>query len=186
MPTKKSRPPNGKNLKIHGASIRHTSALSEAQPGGGSAERMMLSVEVENAGDTPLHVWASRRAYEYDSATGLLTLYLTDHVPGPPPGIKIISVHPRTPKQVEVSPHGNATLNVPVPAVIRRRVPGSGRGMSFVEDPIQHINQVDLRIQSGTEPLRYVVGESAVETCERFKAHGDVVRASITLTQAKE
>jgi hypothetical protein len=174
-----------KQLKIVSAAIGRPTPVAKAARG--VPERMQMSVEVENPSNKALHVWASRRAYDYDASTHVLTMYLTEHTPELPPGIKMISDHPRTPVQVVVNPKSRITLKVPVPPIIRRRVPGEGLGMSFVEEPIREIKRIDLHIQCATEPIRYHVGESPAEHRERLRAHGQVVRDKITpTTETKE
>jgi hypothetical protein len=175
-----------KQLKIMGAAIQRPTPVPEAEAVRGVQEQLRLAVEVENPSDEPLYVWASRRAYDYDATTHVLTLYLTEHTPELPPGIKMISDHPRTPIQVEVGANSRATMDVPVPAVIRRRVPGEGLGMSFVEEPIGQIDRVDLHIQSASEPVEYRVEESPSEHRKRLRAHGDVVQATVKPTEQKE
>ncbi len=175
-----------KQLKILGTAIRRPVPVSEAEAARGVHEQLHLAVEVENPGDKPLHVWASRRAYDYDTTTHVLTLYLTEHTPELPPGIKMISNHPRTPKQVVVNARSSATIDVPVPAVMRRRIPGQGFGMAFVEEPIVQIDRVDLHIQSASEPIPCLDKENPVEHRKRLRAHGDVIRATITPTETKE
>lgn len=175
-----------KPLKIAGAAIRRPPQVREALAAGEAAEPMQLAVAVENPGDKPLHVWASRRHYDYDPASRVLTVYLTEHTPSPPPGIKIISDHPRTPAQVMVDAKGRATLDVIVPATIRRAVPGTGLGLKFVEEPIGPVDRVDLHIQSATEPIEPKSGESPEQHRNRLRQHGEVARANITPTERKE
>jgi hypothetical protein len=184
-----------KQLKIISAKISQPSPAPEAlkdrpeAPGDVPTpvlERMQLSVAVENPSDKPMHVWASRRAYDYDSDTQMLTIYMTEQTPPPPPGIEMISNHPRTPAQVIVPPGSQATVNVPVPSIIRRRVPGEGLGMHFVEEPIGAIARVDLHVQYTNEPIQHRVGESPEEHRKRLQAHGQVIRATITPTGQKE
>jgi len=175
-----------KHLKIMGATFRGALPAHGAEAGHGIQEPVNLAVEVENPGDKPLHVWASRRAYDYDATTHVLTLYLTEHTPELPPGIKMISNHPRTPTQVVIDAKGRTTIDVPVPAIIRRRVPGEGLGMSFVEEPIGQIDRVELHIQSADEPIEPLDKESPTEHRKRLREHGDVIRATITPTTMKE
>jgi hypothetical protein len=182
----KKQSKQSKQLKIMGATIQRPAPVYEAEAARGVQEQLRLAVEVENPSDKPLHVWASRRAYDYDATTHVLTLYLTEHTPELPPGITIISNHPRTPVQVEVGAKSRATLDVAVPTIIRRRVPGEGLGMSFVEEPIGPIDRVDLHIQSASERVEYLVGESPAEYRARLRTHGDVVQATITPTETKE
>jgi hypothetical protein len=184
-------------LKITGAEIRRPTPSAEAKEQveptaqAGAApppppERLQLSVAVENPTDKPLHVWASRSAYEYDPATRVLSLYLTENTPEPPPGIQIISQHPRTPAQVVVPPGGQANVNIPVPNIIRRRVPGEGLGMHFVEEPIGPIDHVELHLQVASEPIPDLAKETPAEHRKRLQAHGNVIRTRITPTGEKE
>jgi len=175
------RAPKQPELAIIGAEI--FSPAAGATPG---VRELYVSVDVENSGDEPLHVWTSRRAYDYDASTHTLTLYLTEHTPALRPGVEMISDHPRTPTLVVVDANSHGTLNVPVPTAIRRRAPGAGLGMSFVEEPIRKIERVDLHIQTAPEPLQYISNENPTEYRKRLLAYGDVVQATITLTAQKE
>jgi hypothetical protein len=175
-----------KPLGIVGVEIYRPREVEAADAGPGVQPRLQVSVRVANPRDQPLHVWSTRRAYEYDASARVLTLYLTDHKPPPPPGIEMISEHPRTPSQIVVAPRGDATFDVPVPTTIRRRVPGEGLGMHFVEEPIGPIDHVDLHIQYAPEPLQQRAKEDPIEHRERLQAHGEVVRATIQPTEQKE
>jgi hypothetical protein len=169
-------------LQIIGTEILPPLRAVAAAAGSGTQEQMQVSVEVANPNGEPLHVWSTRRAYDYDASTRTLTLYLTEHTPPLPPGIRMISDHPVTPTLVEVAPNSRGTLEVLVPTTIRRRVPGAGLGMSFVEEPIGQIDQVDLHVQSATEPLQHHGKENPPEHRRRLLTHGDVVRATVTPT----
>lgn len=175
-----------KTLKVVSVQIGRPLPVAEAEAARGVQGRLQLSVQVDNPTDKPLHVWSSRRAYDYDAATHVLSIYLTEHTPPLPPGIKMISDHPRTPTLVVVDAKSRGTLEVPVPTSIRRRVPGTGLGMSFVEEPIRQIDRVELHIQYAAEPLQERPGESTVEHRKRLQAHGQVVQATITSTEQKE
>ena len=188
---KTTRPRQREPLKITavsiGAAIHPDAAVARkpAAPPPAPAEAVPdghqhVSVTVENPNDAPLHVWTSRRHYEYDPDTKVLTLWLTEHVPPPPPGIRMISDHPRTPEQVEVGAHGRAIIDVPVPHVIRKRVPGSGLGMSFSEQRIGQIDRVDLHVQYADAPMPMPNGMDATHHRQRLLEHGNVVHESIT------
>jgi hypothetical protein len=170
-------------LRIVGAEMSEAPAAARVAP---RLPEHTVAVEVENRGSQPVYVWASRRAYEYDPSTRVLTLYLTDHKPGPPPDIVMISNHPRTPAQVAVAPGGRARIDVQVPAVIRRRVPATGLGMSFVEEPIGPVDRIDAHVQYASEPFENRVGERPEEHQQRLRAHGQVTRATITPTRSTE
>lgn len=186
-----TRPTRRRRLRLNAVSIAdtvHPEAALATTPGAPGAPppaavpegHQHIGVEVDNTSDSPLFVWASRRHYDYDPETKVLSLWLTEHVPPPPPGIRIISDHPRTPAQVQVGAGGRAVIDVPVPHVIRRRVPGSGGlGMSFTEERIGQIDRVDLHVQYADEPLPAAGGMDPAQHRQRLRDHGDVVQASI-------
>lgn len=178
-----------KSLKITGAEIRRPAAAVQAQPGvaAAAAPPLEIAVALENPADQPRHVWSAPRAYDYDAASGVLALYLTELTPPPPPGIQIISDHPRTPPQVVIDAHGRMTLKVALAPTIRRLVPGGGLGMSFVEEPIGPVSRVELHVQFAAEPFGPGrSGESPEQFRQRLRQHGEVARATITFTEPKE
>jgi hypothetical protein len=175
-----------KSLKIVSTQIGRPLPVAEAQAARGVQERLQLSIQVDNPTDKPLHVWSTRRAYDYNSATHVLTLYLTEHTPPLPPGIEMISDHPRDPTLVVVNAKSRGTLEVPVPTSIRRRVPGTGLGMSFVEEPISQIDKIELHVQYATAPLQQLPKTNPAEHRKRLQAHGQVVKATIIPTERKE
>jgi len=148
-------------------------------------ERLHVLIEVENVGAAPLHVWSARRGFAFDSATGVLTLDLAEPDRELPPGIKMISDHPSVPSQMIVEPGERATIDVPVPTSIRRRVPGEGLGMSFVEEPIENVRKLDLRLQYADVPFQQIIGESPSDMRGRLREHGTVVRKSRQLARRK-
>lgn len=174
---------NRKSLNIVAAEVRQgASALrgeTPESPEEGAGEPRQLAIQVRNPQDVPLYVWASRRAFRYDPETHTLALYLTERTPDPPPGIRMISDHPRIPRQVVVGPGEEATVNVPLPAVMRTRVPGEGLGMHFVEEAIGPIDQVELHVQSATEPARAPGREEAGLYRKRLADQGEVATATI-------
>jgi hypothetical protein len=187
---KGKEPRRGGELRLGRAEVRRSAGAEKAGAENAGAvptvpERMHVLVEVENPGDQPLHVFSGYRTYDYDAATGVLSVTLTGH-PEPRPGIQIISHHPRAPVGVVVAANGSTTLDVPVPAVVRRRVAGEGLGMSFVEEPIERIDRVELHVQYANEPIELPAGESPEQHRERFRAQGRVLNASISLTPRKE
>jgi hypothetical protein len=169
-------------LQIIGTEILPPLRAVAAGQARGPREQMQVSVEVANPNNEPLHVWSTQRSYGYDPSTRTLTLYLTEHTPPVPPGIRMISDHPVTPSVVEVAPNSRSTIEVLVPTTIRRRVPGTGLGMSFVEEPIGQIDQVHLHVQSATQPLQDHAKENPPEHRRRLLEHGNVVRATVTPT----
>src|SRR5207244_1382740 len=92
--TKEESDMSNKPLRILGVSIRRAPPLTEGAPA-----TLHLGVEVENAGDQPLHVWASCKEYAYDPATHVLSVDLAEPTRQLPTYIKMISDHPRAPLQ---------------------------------------------------------------------------------------
>lgn len=165
-----------------------TLKISEAavsRPATAIAGPLQVVLTVENPERDPLFVWASWRSYEYDPASQLLKVYLTEQIP-PPPGITMISDHPRTPAQVTVAPKSKLKLKVQIPATIRRRVPATGLGLNFVEEPIGPVAQVEAHLQFATEAVATVARETPEQHRSRLLAHGDVVRVTLTNTEPKE
>ena len=146
---------------------------------------LFRSVEVENPNDTPLHVWASLKHYDFDPNTHVLTLWLTEHTPEPPPGIMMISQHPRTPEQVVVGAHGSAIIDVAIPHIIRKRVSGAeGKGMQFVEQRIGQIDHVEMHVQYADTPIPRPDGADAARHHQLLMEHGDVVQERLSLNAA--
>jgi len=176
---KKTNVPD-KPLKIVGTSISRTPSVSDLARG--TPPRIDLSIDVDNPGGQPLHVWTQQRAYSYDASTHVLSVQLAEPEDTLPPNITMLSDHPRVPAQVVVNPKSSAKINLQVPSAIRRLTPGQGVGRSFVEEPIGQIDRVDLQIQHATQPVQYERGESGADFRKRLLAHGDVARATITPT----
>jgi hypothetical protein len=171
-------------IKISGVALRPPStARKAAGPGKPHAH---LAFDVANSSDKQVHVWATRRAYDYDPDTRVLTLYLTEHTPPLPPGIKMLSDHPRNPTQVPVPAKGRATIEVPVPDVIRKRTEGKGLGMSFVEVPITQVDRVDLHVQFGPLLRPVEKDEGPDRHRARLRANGEVVHTSHSLERGKK
>jgi hypothetical protein len=169
-------------LQILGVRVQPATAVSEEDAAHHVQERLHVLVDVENSSQATLHVWSARRAFEYDATTHVLTLHLAEAEPKLPPDIVLISDHPRVPSQVTVEAGARATIDVPVPTTVRRRVPGEGLGMSFVEEPIRQIDQVALHVQFADVPFQQVVGESPSDHRDRLRAHGHVVRTTLKPT----
>jgi hypothetical protein len=173
-----------KLLKIIGVSIKRP------PPGevgaSGSPPQLNLSIEIENPNDEPLHVCSDRRAYDYDSSVGVLTLHLTEQIPDLPPGIKRISNHHRKPAQVIVAANSRAAIDLLVPEIARRAVPGGSLGMDFIEKRVEQIEQVDVRVQFSSEPMQRLVPRNPPDEPERSRANVSIVQATIKPTDARE
>lgn len=173
-------PPKGASasapqLKIIGVRIRRRPAASQAA---GVQAWLDLSVEIENLSDQLLYVWSSDQGYSYDQSAHMLAVHLAEVPRNLPPGIKLLSDHPRLPPQVEVGPKSRVNLKVQIPAFTRPVVGGRWR-----EEPIGQIDRVDIDIQYGLEPVRPPrAGEGGSEFRNRLLAYGAVVRAEITPT----
>jgi len=112
-----------------------------------------LGVTVENPGDATMHVWTSRRAYDYNAATRLLTVYLTERPPLTRDAPAIQTSQSFRSAHVAIPPKGRATIDVVIPPTIRRLAPSAGPGIVIVEEPIGAIDHVELHVQSTTHPL---------------------------------
>jgi hypothetical protein len=173
---------NDKPLKIIGITIGRVALVSDMARG--APPRMNLAIEVENQGDRPLHVWTDCRARKYDASTHVLALELAELVRTLPPHIKMLSDHPRLPMQVAVNAKSRYTIKLQLPGTVRRLTPGQGLGRSFVDEPIGPIDRVEIAVQYATEPIQYQPREAPADFRKRLRAHGDIVRASITPTLA--
>ena len=171
-------------LKVVAVQIHRSPPAAQAQTG--VQAWLDLAVEVENLGHQPLHVWSSQRGYAYDAASGVLTVHLAEVPLTPPPGIKMISDHPRLPAQVEVAANTRVKLRVRFPAAIRR--PAGDQGQSgWRDDPIGDIKRVDVDVQYATAPVEQVTAhETSADFRKRMLAHGHVVRATITPTSGDD
>jgi hypothetical protein len=174
------------DIRIVGVSVGQPSAISDEDAAHHIQERLPVKVEIENAADKPLHVWSTRRSFDFDPRSGVLTLKLAETDTPPPPGIRMISNHPRVPSQVVVDAGERATLEIPVPTMVRRRVPGEGLGMSFIEEPIQDIQQVEVHLQYADVPFQPIVEESPEQRRQRLGSHGRVVTEILEPTFEKE
>jgi hypothetical protein len=65
-----ANPPEG--VRIRSARITPATDVPEEAARRGAQPRLHVALEVENTTDVPLHVWASRRGYDYDPDTHLL------------------------------------------------------------------------------------------------------------------
>jgi hypothetical protein len=143
-----------------------------------------FSVDIENPSDQPMYVWASATAFNFDPDSGRLTVHLNAPEEAVPPGIILISEHPRTPDQVEVPPHGQATVNITAPRTIRREVPGEGLGMSYTEEPVEHVRSLTVRMRYADTPFEArAADESPDAHSARLRSHGRVVEHTLDVTE---
>lgn len=141
-------------------------AIAAPDAAAGSRAPIALNVAVENTSASRRYANSTPRYYAYDAATRVLTLHLEEKAPALPPGLIMISDHPRTPKQVEVAPGGKATLQALIPSVIRKP---ATNGVGWVEEPIGPVDSVDIRVQHSADPLP-AVGEHETGTEYRARA----------------
>jgi hypothetical protein len=168
-------------LKVVGVQVRHPTA--EARTAGGIESWLDLSVEVENPTTASLHVWASPSGYDYDPATKVLTLHMSQQPLVVPPGIIMLSDHPVMPDQIEVAAKSTAKIRVRFPAHIRRAAAPGGAG-GWSEVPIGEIAKVAVDVQFAPTPAGPPQAhEGGPEFRARLTAHGDVVHAQIPPTE---
>lgn len=167
MPTNK--------LKLVSAQVESPTKAERAARG--PRTRMTVGVEVENQNTKPLHVWASARGYDYDAQSKILTLHLSEQPLAPPPGIIIISQHPRIPAQVEVAPGTRVRLPVEIPAVVRH---AAADGQGWVEEPIGDVAHVQVDVQYAPKPIEPASKrETPAEFSARMQAHGEITSAKL-------
>lgn len=145
-------------------------------------KQLEISVAIENKTSAPRFAWSTVRRVAYDKASKVLTVHLEETAPVLPPGLIMLSDHPRTPQQTEIAPGAMATLKVAIPAFIRRAAPD---GNGWVEDPIGQINHIDVRLQHSTEAIEAVKPH---ETGEEFRARalrGSVISTARIANSAK-
>lgn len=174
------------SLHVLGARISPSTPVSNEDAAHHIRERMHVLIDLQNQSEAPLHVWSEMRAFDFDTETGVLTLDLAEPDQEPSPGIEIVSDHPRVPMQIIIEPEGTASIDVPVPTSIRRRTPSERLGMSFVEQPIENIHRVDLSVQYSDVPFQQIIEENPSQMRERLRAHGDVVRTTISTDHEEE
>ena len=169
--------------RLYLVGVRIEPAAREAVAGAGRP-RLNVTVDVENQTSAPLYAWSSERGYDYDAASKKLTLHLSEQPNVPPPGIILLSDHPRVPAQVEVAPNSRTSIKVQLPAIVRRAAPG---GQGWVEEPIGEIAQIDVDLQYGTAPIESAKPrETSAQFRSRMREHGDVARATLTPDSAGE
>lgn len=185
MSPQRARRERQPGVQIRSARITPAPDVDEEHSRRGTQPRLHVSFDVENTTDAPQHVWASRRGYDYDPDTRLLTVQLAEPDIDLPPGITLISDHPRVPRQVIIEPGGRATLDVPVPTTVRRSTASQGLGSAFTEEPIEGIDQVQVTLQYADVPFQQIVEEPPAAHRRRMRAHGHVVRTTITPAEQK-
>ena len=169
------------DLKILSATVSPPEPVSEEDAERHVRERLHVLIEVKNESAAPLHVWSDRRGYDFDVATGVLSLQLAEPSEELPPGIEMISDHPRAPSQVIIEPGAEATIDVPVPTTVRHRTPGEGMGMSFAEESIDRIRRIEISIQYADVPFQAIIGESPADMRVRLREHGAVARKTVSV-----
>jgi len=145
-----------------------------------------LVIELENSTDAPLHVWSSPSAYDWEPDTGELSLHLDEPEEAVPPGITLISHHPRTPAQEAVPANSRATVTIDVPAMIRRRVSGDGLGVRAVEEPVGDVRSIRLKMRYADAPFESsTVDESPQQHRDRLSTQGNVVDRVIAVSHGE-
>lgn len=172
-------------LKILGASVSPATSVSDEEAARRIHPRLPVRVDVENTGSARLYVFSSRLGLAFDAATGVLTLELAALDHKPPPGIKKISHHVPTPKQVVIEPGGKETLDVPVPTMIPRVTRGEGIGRVVRDEPIDDIRKIQLRLQYSDTPFHRIRGAESSDELKRLREHGHVVRKTVSPTKGR-
>jgi hypothetical protein len=179
-----TEPSDSGTLKVLGIAIRRVTSATVARRG--MPIRIELAIEVQNVGDKPVHVWVSRRHYDYDATTQVLTLRLAEIYEQPPPHVTVLSDHARSPVQIEIGANSRVKLLQRIPATVRHIGPGSTPETALVDDPIGPIRQVNLILQYSAQPIRSRSGTSPVDFREQMRTSSNVLRAQITPTSEQE
>jgi hypothetical protein len=168
-------------LQIVGVQISRRSRTSLA--GGRVRPWLNLSVELENRGDAPVHVWSSDRGYTYDFSTHVLSVHLAEVPLNLPQGVSLRSAHYTPPPQIAIAPKSGTTLTLSIPGFVREFVSGKEPGGGWEEEQIGVIDEVAFDLQYGTATVESIrVSESYSEFRERLLAYGTAVHVKIAPT----
>lgn len=160
------------DLSVNSVAVARTAIAGGTAP----QKQLKIDVEIENKAGARRFAWSSLRHYEYDKTTKVLSLHLAEHAPALPPGMILISDHPRTPDQIELAPGAKATVQVEIPAFIRRASPD---GKGWIEDPIGTVDHVELRLQHAPTAVEAVKPH---ESGEQFRARA-IKGSSVAITR---
>lgn len=111
-----------------------------------------VTITVRNTSETPLHVISELRGLSFDAAQRVLTLRLAEAKPGPVTKNAPTFTLP-TPATVTVKPHGEATIIVKIPAILKelRRVPGEAFTMEDTD--IRAMTTIRCEIAASDKPM---------------------------------
>jgi hypothetical protein len=168
-------------LEILGVAIHPPAPVSDKDAERGVEPRMHVELRVRNATDGPLHVWASRRAFDYDPASEKLVLHLADAplAGAENPDIVPVSQHPRKPRQTAVGAGEEQTITIPVPTVVRRLAPSGGLGLKLIEEPIGPIRDVEAHVAFADIPFQPRLAVDPHETRKELNEWGEVAVATL-------
>jgi hypothetical protein len=175
-------------LEILRVTVQPAESVPQEDADRGVEPRMHVKIEVVNNTDTTLHVWASRRAFDYDASSQKLVVYLADSSRPEPtnPALEPISHHPRTPRQIPVAARHEETITIPVPTVLRRLEPGSGLGMNLVEEPIGPVREVECYVAYADIPYQPQLQLEPHKTAAELREWGKVAVATLPVPASKE
>jgi hypothetical protein len=63
-------------LKIVGVHLLRRTRVTKDEFDRGVRDRLFIGVDVQNTASAPLHVWTSRRHYDFNAATKTLSVHL--------------------------------------------------------------------------------------------------------------
>ncbi len=141
------------------------------------ADAVTLAVRLANDTGAAVHVWATPRYLSYTD--GLLTLRLAEAEP-PPPGIEIISHHPRVPDQIVIPVGAVAALKVRVPRTLHSTVlDRPGLGGTVASQDLGAVSDLDVTIAYAPTPFQPTTDQGPDEFIEALRSHGAVVSARV-------
>lgn len=124
--------------------------IDDVQLRDGDAERLAIEVAVTNPSQRTLHVHATPRRVQYDPATRVLAVELTDENL---PTDTLSAVRP-LPRFKAVDPDATTTLRIQLPRVMHRLSGDAPDGLPVIETlPIHEADEIEVRIGWSDTPF---------------------------------
>lgn len=111
-----------------------------------------VTITVANPGPNPLHVISELRSISYDAAQRVLTLRLAEAAPGPQREDAPTFTLP-TPHTVTVKPHGEATITVKIPAILKELSQVPGQPLALAQTDIRDMQTIRCEIAASDKPM---------------------------------
>ena len=133
-----------------------------------------VTIDVENRGDTPLHVVDELRGISFDAAARMLTLRLSE--PPPRPVQKDApTFHLPPPHTLRVEPRATASITVRIPAVLKELRLGPELVPTMDQTDIRVMRTIRCEVASSDHPIEHRGAESAHQLRTRLRTWGQSV-----------